>query len=96
MFLWGYGKKPVAWNGLTLYVPTTQNDQIYSNNMSAVADLFECAWPFCGVALKDLRWSTNSFWRHYWQNGAVIPLAKSNTVKKKLSLIILLDFKYLY
>ena len=37
-------------DGLTLYVPTPQNGQTHSNNLSAFADaLFECVWPFCGV-----------------------------------------------
>ena len=35
---------------LTLKVPTPQNGQTHSNNLSARADeLFECVWPFCGV-----------------------------------------------
>ena len=33
-------------NLLTLYVPTVQNGQTYSNISSAVADeVFECVWP---------------------------------------------------
>ena len=36
---------------LTLQAPTPENGQTHSNKSSAVADkLFECVWPFCGVA----------------------------------------------
>ena len=35
---------------LTLYAPTQQNGQIYSNNSLADANKsFECVWPFFGV-----------------------------------------------
>ena len=35
---------------LTLKSSTPQNGQTHSNHSSATADeLFECAWPFCGV-----------------------------------------------
>ena len=35
---------------LTLLVPTPQNGQPRSNNLSAKArELFECGWPFCVV-----------------------------------------------
>ena len=34
-------------------MPTSQNGQTHSNNSSAVGDeLFECVWPFVGLALK--------------------------------------------
>ena len=37
-------------------MPTPQIGQTHSNNLSAVADkLFECVWPFCGLALKGLQ-----------------------------------------
>ena len=42
-----YSSKQVS---VTLYVRTLQNDQMHSNNSSAVADeLFECVRPFCKV-----------------------------------------------
>ena len=35
---------------------TPQNGQTHLNNSSAFGDkLFECAWPFCGLALNELR-----------------------------------------
>ena len=31
-------------------MPTPQNGQTHSNNLSAIADeLFECIWTFCGI-----------------------------------------------
>ena len=34
-------------------MPTKQNGQTHSNNSSATVDeLFECVWPFCGLALR--------------------------------------------
>ena len=40
----------LAWYGLTLLVPISQNSQTHSNSSSQIADeLFECVWPFCGV-----------------------------------------------
>ena len=42
-------------------MPTPQNGQIHSNNLSARGDeLCECVWPFCGVGLKGLRFSISS------------------------------------
>ena len=40
-------------------MPTPQNGQTHSNNLSATADEFtDCAWAFVGLALKDLHgWS---------------------------------------
>ena len=37
-------------------MPTSQNGQTHSNNLSEKANqLYECVWPFCGLALKGLR-----------------------------------------
>ena len=42
---------------LSLWAPTPQNGQTYSNNSSAVADeLFECVWLFCEIGA----WGVNT------------------------------------
>ena len=49
----GYGKRPVAWNGLNKLNPFSSNPtngHTHSNNSLAFPDeLFECVWPFLGV-----------------------------------------------
>ena len=40
----------VTLNDISLYAPTSQNDQTNSKNSSSTADkLCECVWPFCGA-----------------------------------------------